>query len=195
MVCHSWRQRVAGPFSSGDLIEQVIAGKIAAEDLVKQVGGLWVKASDASILHGEFTQKENRQRKLDRLGRFHGIWVSKKALLVGGCVIAIAGLLWVASHRTATDPPQIKPIPRFGSNAKAGWNEVAPHLQKRFPTASVAELKEEYEKAHKRALAENDVGFSSRIEKIWFPEVTLAKKVTLPAFWLEPFITAPTDSA
>ena len=82
-----------GPFSLGELAEQAVAGKIDADDLVKQTGGLWMKARELPALQEQFHLKQVKQETLDKLGQFHGIWVSQKSLKVG-CAIAV-GLLFV----------------------------------------------------------------------------------------------------
>jgi hypothetical protein len=78
-----------GPFSLGELVEQAVIGRIGPDDLVKQTGGLWTKARDVGPLQEQFRLTQTKQETLDRIGRFHGIWISKKNLVAGGCILLL----------------------------------------------------------------------------------------------------------
>jgi tetratricopeptide (TPR) repeat protein len=78
-----------GPFSLGELVEQAVIGRIGPDDLVKQTAGLWTKARDVGPLQEQFRLTQTKQETLDRIGRFHGIWISKKNLVAGGCILLL----------------------------------------------------------------------------------------------------------
>lgn len=97
----SWRViqagKESGPFSDADLIGKATAGELGPNDLVKHGDGLWTRACDIPLLMQEFHLKDSRQKVLDELGRFKGIWVSRKALMIGGCIVlvlAVGVLAW-----------------------------------------------------------------------------------------------------
>lgn len=77
------------PMSLAELVEKAVAGEIEADDLVKKTGGLWTKASDFDFLRQQFLLRDSRQEALDKLDRFHGIWLSEKALVIGSLVLLV----------------------------------------------------------------------------------------------------------
>lgn len=87
----------SGPLSEPQLLEMAGAGRIAADDFVKQPDGMWAKARDVGLLKGYF----ERFDAIERLGRFHGVWLSKKALVICGSVLVVLGglaFLWQIRH-------------------------------------------------------------------------------------------------
>src|SRR5260370_18694216 len=86
--------RETGPIPLAELVEKAAGGEIGAGDLVKQTGGIWAKARDAGPLQEAFRLRKTKQETLNRLGRFHGIWLSKRSLFIGGsAVVGLIGLL------------------------------------------------------------------------------------------------------
>ena len=107
-VIHAGKE--LGPLSLGALVEKAATGEIEADDLVKKTGGMWTKARDVGPLHQEFLLKETTERALNQLGQFHGIWLSQKALVIGGGVLLIVlGLaaIWALNNRTNPGQPLI----------------------------------------------------------------------------------------
>jgi tetratricopeptide (TPR) repeat protein len=104
-VIHSGKE--LGPFTLDVLVEKAATGEIAANDLVKQAGGLWTKASDFEFLQEQFGLRASRQEALERLGRFHGIWISRNALVMSGCVVlflvSFAVASWAIIRRPTSD--------------------------------------------------------------------------------------------
>lgn len=96
-----------GPLSHAQLVEKVEAGEIDPGDLVKQKeGGLWAQARTFSFLEEQFRLRNAREKAkkdaIDELARFNGLWLSKKALAVGGCVLlALVGVVVVSGFKAA----------------------------------------------------------------------------------------------
>jgi hypothetical protein len=56
---------------------------------VKQAGGKWIKASTVSYFQEHFRLRQSKQAAIDKLGRFHGAWLSKKVFVVCCCVFIV----------------------------------------------------------------------------------------------------------
>ena len=92
-----------GPLALAELIQRAISGEIEADDLVKKMDGPWTKANEIAFLQREFLLKESRGEAVNQLGRFHGDWVSQRALVVGGCALLFVGIvvgLWAINKPT-----------------------------------------------------------------------------------------------
>src|ERR1051325_6285862 len=110
------------PYSLVEMIERAAAGEIAADDLVKQTGCLWAKAREFPFLQREFLLRESREKTIAKLGQFQGIWLSKKALVIGASVVVFLlgfTVVWLILNRSSLgkpvivekkEPPQQKPV-------------------------------------------------------------------------------------
>ena len=98
-----------GPFSLAELVEKAIAEEFGADDLIKQTGGLWTKARDSDFLE-QFLNKDRKrsanQAAHNKPERFQGIWLSKKMLVIGGCVMLfLVGFSAMSAIGKPTYPP------------------------------------------------------------------------------------------
>jgi hypothetical protein len=110
-----------GPFSLAELIEKALVGKIGADDLVKQSGGLWAMARTFGFLRREFDIHASRALALEKLGQFNGLWLSKKALAIGGCLLlflATSAVAWAFMKPVSPSPapPKEQPVQQFLGN-------------------------------------------------------------------------------
>jgi hypothetical protein len=104
-----------GPLSIAELIEKANAGKIAGDDLVRQCGGLWTVASTLGFLRREFELQKSRERSLEQLGRFNGLWLSKQALAIGGSLLlalVVVTAVWAMASRPTAVLPKDQSLPK-----------------------------------------------------------------------------------
>jgi tetratricopeptide (TPR) repeat protein len=82
-----------GPLSLDDLVGKVRSGEVAPDDLVKETRGLWQKVAECEVLQGELARTEAPGLKhaaaIDSLGRFNGIWISRRLLAVGSLFLLL----------------------------------------------------------------------------------------------------------
>jgi len=94
-----------GPISADALIDLAESGKINEGDLVMEVGGVWIKARDASILQRSFATRDtqsagpvNIENVWARLAPYHGY--APAALLVIAIVVGV-GIALVGAMKPA----------------------------------------------------------------------------------------------
>jgi len=146
------------------------AGEIEADDLVKQTEGLWTKARDFDFLQQKFLLKNSREKAnreaIDKLGRFKGIWLSKKTLQIGGGVLLALGgfaVVWAISN----------PIrPRKEELANPGFEQMVPHNDVRLPRDlnRAAEMRNKVEQMREKLRPFMTLDEFEKKWWPWFPE-------------------------
>jgi hypothetical protein len=86
--------REYGPFTIGELVEQVVIGNIKADDLITNENGFWNRACEFDFLRGHLPQQEPPQQQTpSKPASSEYVSISKPALVVGACAALLAAIL------------------------------------------------------------------------------------------------------